>query len=124
MLVTINHKLITNDRICDNLWLDTDHLHVTPHDLYHAHEILQAKCLFDRGGIHHQFLTQNSWVKKYLPNAYLSLLKLPSPKLRRGIEGEVFWKFLNSIFFIIQYLYMKPKMTSEKVTLGSAFFHP
>lgn len=129
---TMNHELITNNRICDNLWLDLKNLSMNheptnhEHSLYIAHEILQAKCIFDRGGVHNLFLKQNSWVKKYLPVAYKDLTLGPSPEFRRGKpqRGEVLLKFLNSIFFIIQYLYMKPKMTTERVGLGFAFFHP
>lgn len=115
-----------SNKICDNLWLDTKNLRLKTKNLYVAHEILQAKVLWDRAGVHNQFLTQNSWVKKNLPVAYKNLSLGPSPKFRRGKpqQGEVFLKFLNSIFFMIQYLYMKPKMTSEKVGPGFAFFHP
>lgn len=112
------------DKICINLWLDTNNLKIKDQSLYHAHEILQAKCIFDCGNVQYQFLKQNSWVKEYLPTVYLSLLKLPSPKLRRGTEGEVFFKIVNYILFVLQYLYMKSKMTSERVGLGYAFFHP
>ncbi len=115
----------TENRICDNLWLDSNHLVLHNHSIYIAHEILQAKVLWDRASIHHQFITQNSWVKKYLPVAYLSLLELPSPKLGEGsrVRYWVLW-LLNLLFFLMQYLYMKPKMTSEKVGPGFAFFHP
>ena len=115
------------NKICPNLWLDTNHLSI-PHSrsIYIAHEILQAKPLFDKSSVSISFLKSNSWVQKYLPVAYKNLTLGPSPKFRRGKpqQGEVFWKFINSIFFIIQYLYMKPKMTSERVSLHSAFFHP
>jgi len=112
------------DKICTNLWLDIKNYKLKIKNLYIAHEILQAKCIFDGGGVQYQFLKQNAWVKEYLPKAYLSLLKLPSPKLRRGIKGEVIWKIINYILFWLQYLYMKPKMTSERVAPGFAFFHP
>ncbi|MEK7154527.1 MAG: hypothetical protein AAB697_00195 [Patescibacteria group bacterium] len=113
------------NKICPNLWLDSSHLQITPHDLYRAHEILQAKVLWDRVHIHSQFLRSNSWVSKYLPIAYKYLSSDPSPLKGEGnARGEVFLKFLNSIFFVIQYLYMKPKMTSERVGPGFAFFHP
>ena len=115
---------IAPDKICTNLWLDTRNLKIPDETLYHAHEILQAKCIFDRDGVQYQFLKQNKWVRDLLPNAYLSLLKLPSPKLRRGTEGEVLLKIINYLLFCIQYLYMRPKITTERIGLGYAFFHP
>ncbi|MEK9200770.1 MAG: hypothetical protein AAB909_02215 [Patescibacteria group bacterium] len=113
------------DKICDNLYLDANSLRLTTNDLYIAHEILQAKCIFDRGGIHHQFLAQNSWVKKYLPVAYKQTLSsLVMLSRNEASRPNLLFKILNSLFFLLQYSYMKPKITQEKITLGSAFFHP
>ncbi len=124
-LPNTEHRIMNiNNRICDNLWLDLNNLTLNPkpYPLYIAHEILQAKCIFDRGSIHHQFLTQNSWVKKYLPVAYAHSTKKTEYRIP-NTEYLILWP-INLLFFIIQYLYMKPKMTTEKVGLGFAFFHP
>lgn len=114
---------IAPDKICTNLWVDTNNLNIKDKNLYHAHEILQAKCIFDRGGVQYQFLKQNSWVREYLPNAYdetFKNLKLKNLKLIKNLK----LKIVNYILFVLQYLYMKPKMTTERVGLGYAFFHP
>ena len=136
------------DKICPNLWLDMGRLRVVPRKgrgatlsdrrLYLAHEILQAKPLWDRASIHAQFLHANSWVSHYLPIAYRESLRklkiknlLAKRKLRLvliknlklKIKNFVLWP-LNLIFFAAQYAYMKPKMTSERIGLGFAFFHP
>ncbi len=108
------------NKICPNLWLDLDHLLIPNHNLYTAHEILQARVLWDRAGVHQQFLKQNNWVKKYLPVAYKSQKIFNS---QFSILNFIFYP-LNSILFALQYLYMKPKMTTERVGLGYAFFHP
>ncbi len=55
--------------ICPNIFLDTDHLEITEKNLYTAHEILQARCLFDRGGVNKKWLKKNSWTRNYLPYA-------------------------------------------------------
>ena len=127
------------DKICPNLWLDSNRLRVTPwvasdaqgvtlseRNLYLAHEILQAKCIFDRGNMYHKFITQNSWVKNYLPIAYKKTQRVtPFASSRaKGVSLSVFFWPLNIFFFLIQYLYMFPKMTSEKIAPGFAFFHP
>jgi hypothetical protein len=120
-------SLRVNNRICDNLWLDQDHLTISTHDLNTAHEILQAKCLFDRGGVHRQFLLQNSWAKKYLPIAYRETLKQCD---RKAVQSQrltiisIFLFTINYLLFTIQYLYMRSHLTHEKVGLGYAFFHP
>lgn len=33
-------------------------------------------------------------------------------------------RILNLVFFVLQFLYMKSKMTTERVGLSYAFFHP
>lgn len=115
------------NKICPNLWLDTNYLKIQPQNLYTAHEILQAKVLWDRDDIHHQFLSQNCWVEEYLPVAYHHLTLGPSPEFRRG-KAAVRVRFLlwpiNFLFFLLQYLYMLPKKTIERVGLHYAFFHP
>ena len=54
------------DRICPNIFLDTDHLEIKERSLYTAHEILQTKCLVDRGGVEKKWLTKNRWLKPCL----------------------------------------------------------
>lgn len=123
-----------SDKICDNLYLDLNHLAIEPsnhNELFLSHEILQAKCIFDRGGVHQQFLTANSWTKKYLPIAYFESIKkfknshieLLNSNFKFQIVNYIFWP-LNLLLFIVQYLYMLPHLTSEKISLGYAFFHP
>lgn len=119
---------IAPDKICTNLWLDIRNLKIPVESLYHAHEVLQAKCIFDRGGIQYQFLKQNSWVREYLPNAYhrmnyeLRSMKYAKKSIIRNSNFVI--RILNGFMFGLQYLYMKPKMTTERIGLGYAFFHP
>lgn len=110
------------NKICTNLWLDTNNLKLETENLYIAHEILQAKCIYNKNNTYANFLYQNSWVKKYLPTAYKNLTPNPSPYFRRG--ENYFLTTINYFLFLLQYLYMLPKMKNEKVGLGYAFFHP
>ncbi len=114
------------DKICPNLWLDLNHLMTCIHNrsLYTAHEILQAKVLWDRANVHARFLGQNSWVQEYLPNAYRGSFPTRAQRVQDAIPfGLLLWP-INLLFFIAQYLYMLPKKTTERVGLGYAFFHP
>ncbi len=122
--------------------------------LYTAHEVLQIKPLLNRHYSYERFIMANSWTKTYLANAYKTITASFPPNLggiprnRRGEEyltsalplvgrdglsplpphggglgwGIILW--LNSLAFRVQFLYMKSKMTSETVSLHSAFFHP
>lgn len=48
------------NKICPNLWIDTNNLSIADHDLYHAHEVLQVRPLWDiRGGVPRFFKQQS-----------------------------------------------------------------
>lgn len=114
-----------NNKVCDNLYLDTHNLQIANQNLYQAHEILQAKCVFDRSQIHLQFLQQNSWVSNYLPVAFHQILKKARINHNPSTYYAGIWLgAINLFLFVIQFVYMWPKITSEKISLGSAFFHP
>ncbi len=111
--------------ICDNLYLDSDHLHIREHSLYVAHEILQAKPAFDRTEVTSKFILANPWVNDYLPIAYSeSLKKLSLPEYGSKNLLSYFLAPFNLFAFACQYLFMKSKITSERISLHMAFFHP
>lgn len=122
------NQSVSNNRVCTNLWLDQTCLVVpkAKQNLYTAHEVLQAKPLFDRGSVYHQFISENSWVKKYLANAYAELttpgVGVPPQAKPRGLT----WlkRILNLLAFKLQYVYMKSKITNEHITPHAAYFHP
>lgn len=130
-----------SDRVCSNIFLDTDHLEIKDRNLYTAHEILLAKCLFDRGGVERKWLRENSWTRKYLPGAHVykvnktngqfpinSMPNWPMTNLRIGVWrlGIGYWLvgLIEVIAFAAQFLYQKPKQTNERLGWGYAFFHP
>ena len=107
------------DKICFNLFLDEAGLEIEEKNLFTAHEICQVKSLYNKDQTYEKFLAANSWVKEYLPNA-LSIIGYRLSATRSCL----FLSLLNLFAFGLQYLYMKPKITNEKVTLHQAFFHP
>lgn len=116
-----------SNKFCDNLYLDITNLQVFPHNLYIAHEVLQAKPVFDPAGIARIFLKENSWVSRYLPVAYQQTLRsLPNRNrpVRLPVLVHFVFRFLNYLFFLLQYAYMSPKITNERIFLTQAYFHP
>lgn len=109
---------------CPNLWLDTLSLSVPKNrrNIYTAHEVLQVKPLFDRGHTHKLFLKSNRWASHFLANAYLKLSKGKAKKENQTVL-TFFIAPLNFVLFLLQYLYMLPKKTSEAVSLHAAYFH-
>ena len=118
--------MVTTNTICTNLWLDQLNLTVPKNkqNLYTAHEVLQTKPLFDRGGVHQQFVKKNIWTKKYLATAYNQIAKTSKISPLKVSQPNWLIEKLNLLFFKLQYLYMKPKITKEHITLHSAYFHP
>lgn len=120
------------NKFCDNLYLDSNHLKISlnpqnrHHNLYLAHEILQAKLVFDKKNIYSKFIKINSWVKNYLPVAYKQQLQNSSSYVnsKDTNQGQPITKILNICLFCAQYLYMYSKITRERIGLGYAFFHP
>ncbi|MEK7525142.1 MAG: hypothetical protein AAB548_02100, partial [Patescibacteria group bacterium] len=128
-----------SDKVCDNLWLDETALALPKNkrNLYTAHEVLQARPLFDRGNTHAKFISANPWTKNYLANAYGEAVAKRSgvydrPQRSPALPGSSrtdhiaprLLSTLNHLAFKLQYHYMKPKITRETITLHSAYFHP
>ena len=123
------------DKICLNLFLDESALAIpkSRQNLYTAHEVCQIKPLYSKNKTYEKFLSLNSWVKAYLPNAIPKGQSLTGDPANGRVgtakpEGlslmKKFLNLLNLLAFHFQHAYMKPKITREKISLHSAFFHP
>jgi hypothetical protein len=126
-----------SDKICDNLYLDMKNLRIKKssslrRNLYLAHEILQAKSVYDRSDVHAKFIESNSWISALIPNAYKEVSTAASKKkqvLKKSnnvyisIKNLIF-SSVNLICMAVQFIYMKPKIGQERIGLGYAFFHP
>lgn len=116
---------------CFNMFL-TDSSLALPlekRSIYTAYEICQAKFVIGRPGLEWQFLYENNWVKKYLPNFYANRLgelaeNDGDSKEEKANYLDRFVAFFNQVSFMIQYQYMKKHITREIVELDRAFFHP
>jgi predicted nucleotidyltransferase len=115
--------------ICLNLWLEERSLKIPSNkrNLYTAHEVLQTLPVFDRSNYHNQFISHNSWTKRYLANAYFektNQLANQNDQIDTGNHSHnLILKCINYVFYLIQLLYMKPKITSETISIKSAYFH-
>lgn len=141
-------SLKTQDKLCLNLYL-TPASYLLPQskqNLYTAYELVQAVPVYDPTDTRASLLATNSWIQKYLPNILSSIPSRPglegrlstrSDLLRKrpkGVfsrlqntirrPGQTLLDILEKILFKLQYLYMRPKLTREHITIDSAFFHP
>jgi len=124
------------DRFCLNMFVTSNNIALpfTERDLYSAHEVLQMIPMFDRNSAYQSFLSANSWVKMYLPNAWK--YRQQTTDNWQHNEESVFKKF---IFFycllpiayclevpakFFQRWYMRSHITSEVVSDEVLRFHP
>lgn len=118
------------NKICFNLFLEENHLEISSRNLFTAHEIAQVKPILNKDKTYEKFLEANQWVSKFLPNGVKisTKYKVQSTKLGRKHSisqyPNILISFLDRLAFFLQYLYMKPKITGEKISLEQAFFHP
>lgn len=108
---------------CFNLWLEESSLQLDKkrHNLYSAYEISQIHWLLDRNDIKSKLNYQNTFV-----GDFLTLKAEKSVKNFEQFHNEPNYliKFLNYVFYLFQFWYMKNKITNEEVTINKAFFHP
>ncbi len=127
---------IGKDKICPNMFFVSSSLALPRNErnLYTAHEAVQAKLLWERGSIHRQFLAENNWIGKFLPNWEPQLRGLEAWKCEGGRgEKEVGKKavslafpplnFLEKAAYELQLKYMARRRTTEVVSPERILFH-
>ena len=113
-------KKVSN-KICLNMYLDENHLElpVSERDLYSAHEVIQLKPVYDKGGYYQRFLSTNSWAKQFLPNSVI-----PRNLTIRPIDKNPTENLMESFFRKIQLWKIKKNQTREVIKHGFLRFHP
>ncbi|MFH1561626.1 MAG: hypothetical protein ABID04_03555 [Patescibacteria group bacterium] len=140
------------NKICLNLFLDTDHLGIfaKQKDLFLAHEVLNLKLVWDRNDTYQKFLKANYWVKEFLPNCTPSPVILRSEATKDLLELGFFsasrririskacfehkmtitakfarmQNWIEKFFYHWQLAWMKGKRTDELVGPHLIAFHP
>lgn len=111
----------TQDTICTNMWIDTDHFHFSNErqNIYTAHEIVQLLPIINKDNIYEQFLWSNEWVRKFFPR-----FQIEEKKIKLSYRNSVFLRYLESFAEKFQLFYMQKHRTTEIVTKGFVAFHP
>lgn len=109
-------------RFCPNLFLAEDALAAFEKNLFIAHEIVQLRLLWEREGFYNHFLSQNDWVREYLPHT-AKRVSVDSGGKHRGSLAP-FWDFLEVVAGRLQRQVMARKRTSEVIRDDLLRFHP
>lgn len=106
------------DRICPNMFITPNYK--IDRNLFSAHEVAQLKVLINKNQTYEKFIASNAWIKKYMPNAIGVDLK---PFASSNSSNKIL-SFLDWPFYSFQLLYMKKKVTTEKISQDAVLFHP
>jgi predicted nucleotidyltransferase len=133
LLVVITTRLLGKYRLhgtkgeygwCFNLWLDQKHL-VLPKEqrsVYTAYEIIQSVQVL---GTQNELLSENEWVNEYINYSDIfDQRKNYEARTKDQENVRDVLTFLDWVSWQLQWVYMKPKKTIERVGRGFAFFHP
>ena len=120
------------DKLCMNMWIDEKALSwpLGNRNVYTAHEIAQIKPLINKCKAYERFMGQNKWIEDYWPNSVklnheprtMNNAKKSFSSVVRSSFSVV--RFFEKFAFQIQYIYMKKKITREKIDSHRAIFHP
>ena len=120
-----------SDKICLNMFMSEDSLSLPKNerDLFSAHEVLQLKVLWSRGGAYGKFLQSNAWVKAMLPSAWqqITARKETAPARRKSLlyaPIRFLFSLVEPFSRSYQLRYMEPRRTTEVITPGILRFHP
>ncbi len=114
---------------CFNLFLERKHLSIpsSKQNLFTASELIQVKPVFLRQQTHQEFIQANLWFAKYFGNYTYRDWKSNNNNSNRPHFLNLFHKIadqLNYYAYLFQYYIMRHKITTEYISLHSAFFHP
>jgi predicted nucleotidyltransferase len=115
-------KHAVQNRVCPNVWITLDHLQFAPENIFVAHEIAQSRVVYGEE-VYNKFIVSNSWITKVFPNITLPSVTIGKHRKPKFIFGSL-GGWLEKLVFWAQYVYMKPRISTEKVSLTRALFHP
>jgi len=115
------------DEYCLNLWLDEANLEIPidKRNIRNAMDLVMMRPILNKKDIYEKFMKKNIWVGEYVNTGYSNkmkrLIKTNNIESKREVKGL---DWLNLFCYMGQKMFMLPKIKKERVSLGSAFFHP
>lgn len=116
---------VVADKFCFNMWLDQQNLEIISQkrSVGAALDLINMKVVTGDKTIFEKLLRKNDWIEAMATPGYRHWL-------RGTKEGGVVLKkndllgAINLVFYWVQRIYMRPKMTREIVSIKAAYFHP
>lgn len=111
-------------KFCLNAFIREDNLKQERKDIYTAHEVLQMKVIWERGGMYSRFLAENEWVFKFLPNWTIGKSQKSKIKNQKYNSKFKIIDILETIAKWLQLKYMGQPKGMERIEDGALYFHP
>lgn len=120
---------VVSDMACLNLFLDASVLSLPKEmmSIYTAHEVVQMKPLFSRGGTYEVFLRENDWIYGYLPQAKKRVAgyKYVEKELATSVFSKLFSKnIMVQLSKVLQRFYMGKKSRESYISDVMFGFYP
>lgn len=118
-----------SNKICLNMMLDETALNFSKErqDLYHAHEIIQMRPLFERDNFYQKLIETNVWTRKFLPNVLNrgnALNRTPQAFFNVALCLALSCSVFEYLSKKTQLHYMKKHITTEVISNHLLAFHP
>lgn len=120
---------VVSDMACLNLFLDESGMQLSEsmRSLYTAHEIVQMRPLFSRGGMYERFLEKNSWIFTFLPQSKerMSVYEYTKKAVKPSLLSRFFVK--NAVVQLSKFLqrvYMGKKNKDSYISATMIGFYP
>lgn len=120
------------DKLCFNMFMSRENMSLIPsqRDLFAAHEVLQMRPLSVKNGTYEEYLSANSWVKAYLPNAWVqrhSQWSVSTGDITPGHAAAIslgIARLLEPLAKAVQLRYMQHRRSTEFISASLLMFHP
>ncbi|MBI4035627.1 hypothetical protein HY383_01635 [Candidatus Daviesbacteria bacterium] len=109
-------------KLCVNILLEEDKLEQVNKDIFISHEVLQMKVLWQRDGMYSNYLEDNSWAFKFLPNWITN----ESFKNHKSyiVNHKSPLDYIENLAKWFQLKIMQKPRGLERIEDGALYFHP
>ena len=120
VVIFLKLKRVYKNPYCPNIYISEVSLNWYLKNVYIANEIARLKIVYNKNNTFQKFLQKNIWITNYLANMRFFISKKRFFYTSSIISLLAFP--LEYTFYLIEYLYMKPKISTEQVSLTKIIF--
>lgn len=120
VVLYLRYKKMYRNPYCANIYTSKDFCVWSDRNIYIANEIARIKTLINKEHTFEYFLQKNKWVVRYLPN-FKFYIPTGNFENKNSLISNIIFP-LEVFLYFLEYLYMKPKISTEKVSLKRIMF--